>query len=213
MRTQSRARGVTLVELMMSLVVIVVGMLAIFRVLSTSVVATSTSSRVAQAQSRASTIIEAIRLAPKEAITCLKGTAPASWATCENTCKSYQTAPATASLSSCIFTPGAFGTLRGPDTGKAFGAAVQTQQYDRLGQQYFYNPNVTAPTANMAPAAYGGTYARSAGDALRTLEIAVTVCWNDDNSNRFTNASTATHYPDHGVTLVTGMLDPAAVAP
>ncbi|MEO6953304.1 MAG: prepilin-type N-terminal cleavage/methylation domain-containing protein [Polyangia bacterium] len=213
MRGRQRSRGVTLVELMMSLVVIVVGMLAIFRVISTSVVATSTSSRVSQAQARSSTIIEAIRLAPAAAITCLKATAVSGWATCEVTCKNSQTAPGTASPSSCIFTAngvGGFATLRGPNTGAAFGAPVQTQQYDRLGQQYFLNTNITAPTAGTASAAYGGTYVRGAGDSLRTLEIAITTCWNDDNSTNSTNASAATTYPNHCVTLVTGMLDPTA---
>ena len=84
--------------------------------------------------------------------------------------------------------------------------------FARLGQPYMFNPNRAAPGANKAPAAYGATYVRGVGELLRTLEIAVTVCWNDDNSTRTTNASSATHYPDHGVTLVTGMLDPVAAA-
>lgn len=77
-----RARGTTLVEVMISMALVLVGMLALFRVLGTSISGSATASHFSQAELRAETLVEAIRMAPPAALTCLSTTAPASWSTC-----------------------------------------------------------------------------------------------------------------------------------
>lgn len=196
MRHRPRARGVTLVELMISLVVIITGLLVVFRAIGVSVAGSSTSSRVSQAQVRAAAIIEAIRLAPDNALTCLRNTPVVNWSTCEALCYSLQTGGATASRSSCIFTTDSFQYVPGPSAGVA--TQYADQRNDRLGQSYLLNAT-GAPALATDPAKYASTYVRQVGDGLRTWEAVVTVSWNDDNSNR------VAPFPDHSVTLATGI--------
>jgi len=195
-----RPRGVTLLELMISLAVIVTGMLGMFRVLGTSVAASSSSSRVAQAHQRAAAIVEAIRLAPDDALTCLRNTATVNWSTCETICLQRQTAGAGAHASSCIFTPLAFENVPGPATGQQTGSVIYDQRFDRTGQQYMFAIGA-APTAQTDPAAYGSTYVRQVGDGLRTWEIVVSIAWNDDNSTTITPAP----FPHHTISVISGV--------
>jgi type II secretory pathway pseudopilin PulG len=203
-QTRQRQSGVTIMELLMSLIVIVVGMMVIFRVLSSSVQGGQQSSRVAQAQQRAEAIIEAIRLAPSAAITCLTTTAPAAWggANCEQTCLAAQTAYAagTAKQSTCVFTPDSFLYVPGPTT------PVNTpdQRADRQGQKYFFVANKPAPPPTQ-PATYGTTYVRLVDAALRTAEITITIGWNDDNTPTVTGTGNGIPYPNHSITLITGV--------
>jgi type II secretory pathway pseudopilin PulG len=196
-----RARGVTLIEIMISLGLVLTGLLVLFKVLSTAVSGSSFSSRAAQAHMRAASILEAIRQAPYAALVCLASTPAASWApTCETTCLTNQVGGnGPTKTSSCIFSITSFANLNGPATGYAYGAAVNNELYDRTGTQYFINNLAALPTAPTAFAVYGDTYVRQVGDGLRTFEIAVSVGWQDDTT-------TGTLTPQkHNVTLVTGL--------
>ena len=190
----------------MSLVIIVTGLLVIFRVLGSSVAGTSTSSRAAQAQIRAAAILEAIRLSPQAALDCLNTTAVPLWTNCETTCKNSQTLPALASAQSCIYTIGdvagfGFSTVNAPNsTSPTTGTLVNNQSLDRLGQQYFLVIG-TAPAAPMAPANTAATYVRKVGEQLRAYEVVVTVGWNDDNSTTQVGAG----FPQHRVSMATGL--------
>lgn len=199
-RRARRDRGVTLLELLMSLVVIITGLLVLFRTLASSVQGSQTSSRSAQAQERAATIIEAIRLAPTNAVTCLINTAPANWSNCETVCKSLQTAGPGADASTCIFTPQAFGTIKGPTyLDPNTGTNITDQSLDRQGQRYFLVPGV-APQNAANPANMRSTYVRLVGDGLRTREVVITIGWNDDNTPLTVGVT-----PSHTVSLATGV--------
>jgi Tfp pilus assembly protein PilV len=80
--TRRRARGTTLIEVMISMGLVLIGMLALFRVLVTSITGSAAASHFTQAELRAETILEAIRLAPAATLTCLSATASSSWSTC-----------------------------------------------------------------------------------------------------------------------------------
>ncbi len=77
-----RARGTTLVEVMISMGLVLVGMLALFRVLGTSIAGSATASHFSQAALRAETLVEVMRLAPASALACLSTTPSAGWSAC-----------------------------------------------------------------------------------------------------------------------------------
>jgi Tfp pilus assembly protein PilV len=77
-----RTRGTSLVEVMLSMGVALVGMLALFRVLVTSITGSATASHFSQAQLRASSLIETMRMQPRATLACLAATTSASWTTC-----------------------------------------------------------------------------------------------------------------------------------
>ncbi|MGZ3441609.1 MAG: type IV pilus modification PilV family protein [Polyangia bacterium] len=82
MRLRARDRGTSLVEVMLSMGIALVGVLALFRVLVTSITGSATASHLTQAQLRAATLVEAMRLAPRATLSCLSATTSASWSTC-----------------------------------------------------------------------------------------------------------------------------------
>jgi len=67
---------------MISMGLVLIGMLALFRVLVTSITGSASASHFTQAELRAETLVEAMRLGPASALACLSTTAPASWSTC-----------------------------------------------------------------------------------------------------------------------------------
>lgn len=77
-----RARGASLTEVMLSMGVALVGMLALFRVLAASVSGSATASHLTQAELRAATLVETMRLAPRDTMRCLAATASARWSSC-----------------------------------------------------------------------------------------------------------------------------------
>ena len=64
-------RGTTLLEIMISMAVIMIGMLGLVRVLSVATSGTSTANKFLQAQMRAQLVLEAIRRAPTGMLGCL----------------------------------------------------------------------------------------------------------------------------------------------
>ena len=79
-----RARGTTLVEVMISMSLVLAGMLALFRVLGASVAGSATASRFVQAELRASSLVETMRIAPPATLSCLAAHDSADWRACGN---------------------------------------------------------------------------------------------------------------------------------
>jgi hypothetical protein len=76
-----RTRGASLTEVMISMSLVLIGTLALARVLVTSITAGATASHFAQAEARAAALVETIRTAPPATLTCLAAHA-GSWSTC-----------------------------------------------------------------------------------------------------------------------------------
>jgi type II secretory pathway pseudopilin PulG len=184
MRRRRATSGATLIEIMISLVIVLVGMLALFKVLSTAVVGSSTASKLSQAQTRAMTILESIRHSPKVALSCLSTTPnPSNWKTCEQTCLSQLT---NQKWDSCIYTIDRFSVISGPDPTGA-------------------NPYATGPTGGQFADRNQQNYVVDAKSAVtiagpnnNVFDVDITVGWNDDGS-----ASTSAGY--HSVRVRTGV--------
>ena len=76
-----RTRGASLTEVMISMSLVLVGTLALARVLVTSITAGASASHFAQAEARAAALVEQIRLAPAPALACLAAHG-GSWSDC-----------------------------------------------------------------------------------------------------------------------------------
>jgi len=152
-----RQRGVTLIELMVSMAVVLVGMIGLFRVLGTSVQAGQTGQRFIQAQARGTQVMEAIRTAPNNVVQCLVGAPATAWAPCETLCKT--TLGAQASPTACIFS-----SVNG-----ATGATNDSTQ-----QQY-----AVILDANNDPRS---TWVRGVGVTGRVYDVQITIGWNDDGT-------------------------------
>ncbi len=189
-----RARGATLVEILISLAVVLVGMLALFRTLAVSVIGSSTSSRLSQAHLRASALIEAIRSAPKPALDCLRLNTAPNWSGCETTC--LTSLGAAARPESCIFTTATTAPLAGPSAA----GQVQLPSTDRSGQLYEV---VYFPVPEIAP---DGTTRSSSvvatGPGNLAYDIQITIGWRDDGTATVSNPAVS---GDHFVTLRTAV--------
>lgn len=184
-RRQRRARGATLIEIMISMAIVLVGMLAMFSVLTSAINGSSTASRMSQAQMRATTIIESIRTSPALALTCLAGAnGTPGWQSCEATCKAALTIQ---SPDACVYSMGtgsAYDAILQPNTGSTSGGQVG-QSSDRNGQVYFIAPKSRIALAGANSALY---------------DVRVIIGWNDDNS---TNTNPQPGY--HSMELRTGV--------
>jgi prepilin-type N-terminal cleavage/methylation domain-containing protein len=187
MRRGKRDRGLTLIEIMISLVVMLVGIMAMFSALGTSIRGTSFASRFSQAQDRAVAIIEATRNAPASTLTCLNNTTADNWANCEADCRSNQTGAGATLAQSCIFTAASFSNVAGPLV-----STYSDQRVDRSGQQY------ALVYSNANPTAYRTSFVRQNGPGNRVFDVQVTIGWNDDG--------TATN-PNHFVTMRSGVFN------
>ena len=187
MRRRRRNRGLTLIEILISLAVMLVGMMGMFSALGTSIRGTSFASKFSQAQDRAVAIIEAIRNAPASTLTCLNNTTADNWATCEADCRSNQTGAGATLAQSCIFTAASFSNVAGPPA-----ASYVDQRVDRSGQQY------TIVYLNATPTAYRTSFVRQNGPGNRVFDVQITIGWNDDG--------TATN-PNHFVTMRSGVFN------
>jgi Tfp pilus assembly protein PilV len=147
----------TLIELLISIGVVMVGMLGMLRVLSAAVEGSVSAQRFSQGQTRAQEVIEAMRTAPLATLQCLvQGTA--SWAGCESSCKAAL--GVNASSQACVFI-----TL----------ANLDAQNQDTTNTQYQVVTDTTDQTRSSF-VAVGGTSAR-------IYDLQVTVGWNDDGTN------------------------------
>jgi hypothetical protein len=75
-------RGASLVEVLLSMGVALAGMLALSRVLVTSITGSATAARLGQAQLRAATLVELVRLGSRDTVRCLATTPSARWPAC-----------------------------------------------------------------------------------------------------------------------------------
>jgi type II secretory pathway pseudopilin PulG len=181
-----RDRGTSLVEIMVSLMVVLVGMLALFRTLGTSVTGSMTASRMTQAQQRAVLVAEAMRVAPPPALTCLAGTKAAGWDACELTCLAYLTGP-TKSRDACVY--------KNLNTKQFGGTATLALDQDGTQQRY----DVVTKSDKGGPVASVTTTGMSLTAAL--YEFQIVVGWNDANTAADKN-------PDHYVVLRSGVYAP-----
>lgn len=156
-RAADGARGATLIEVMIALAVVLVGMLGLFRVLSVSVVGSSSAVRFTQAQARAGQILEAIRVAPPAAVSCLASKTADQWATCETTCLGALSG-VLPSPQACVFT-----TL-----------STTSQDKDRTNEPYFLVYDTTTPSRS--------SYVAAGGTSGHLYDVQVTIGWNDDNT-------------------------------
>ncbi len=152
-----RQRGVTLIELMVSMAVVLVGMLGLFKVLGTSVRAGQTAQKFIQAQARAQQVMEAMRTAPKPVLDCLAGAPATAWAPCELSCKTALGAQA--SPTACIFS-------------SVNGATGATN--DSTLQQYAVIVDGNDDTRS--------SWVRPAGVSGRVYDTQLTIGWNDDGT-------------------------------
>ena len=170
----SRQRGISLIEVMVSLVVVVIGLLGLFRALTSASFGTTSSQAFSQAQARAQQILEAIRSAPlgpgptftPNTLNCLAATTANNWANCETVCRNELLAVnGAASRQACVFR-----TLS--DSGPLLGGPGALS--DRSQQRYalVYDP------ANLARS----SWVNRAGATNRVYDAQVTICWNDDGS-------------------------------
>jgi hypothetical protein len=176
---------------MISMAVVLVGMLAMFGVLRTSITGSSTAQKISQAQLRAATVIESIRQSPNSALSCLASNSPQYWGNCETLCKAALTIK---NPDGCIYTMDSFATLHAPDiTGKnPYDTTGTGQKNDRHGQTYWIDPSNDPDK---------GSWVRAGGTNGTIYDIHVVVGWNDDGSTKDTgNASY------HRVVLRSGVL-------
>jgi type II secretory pathway pseudopilin PulG len=182
-----RQRGATLLEIMISLALVLVGMLALFKVLTTSISGTSTSSRLSQAQVRAITILESIRHSPMNTfgnpvvLSCLQTNNPSNWTACETLCKSLLTAP---SQDACLFTLPSFSVIKEAGT-------AGTQVRDRSQQFYIMDTNNSSVTL--------------AGTNGKVFDVQLIIGWNDDNDQA--NIVAGNSHGWHQVKLRTGVFE------
>jgi|GEM_PF-3252385 len=195
-----RQRGATLIEILISLLLITIGMLGLFATLSSVTYGSSTSNRMAQAQLRAQSILEAIRLAPDTVLACLANATDATtWAACEATCVSNQNVDmggsaynASSSSSPCIFTTGKMSQINGPKP-LAVTGANPGQAVDRGNQPYGLAFDGTRTGRD--------TFVSRTGAGGRVYNVQVSIGWNDDGSLNIAAGTAGAHY----ITLRSGV--------
>jgi Tfp pilus assembly protein PilV len=164
----------TLLEIMMSLAVMLVGMLGLVRVLSVASRGGSTASHITQAQNKAMALLEVINRLPggtqappppwtNPVLQCLAGNAASSWSTCEAQCQQSVKAPTVGQA--CMLTTATMRAL-GQDT-------------DSTQQQYavVYDSANPARSTSVTP----GT-STNGGFSQHLYQVQVTIGWNDDGT-------------------------------
>lgn len=151
-----RQRGVTLLEIMLSMAVVLVGMAALFRVLSVASRGSQASQRITQALARGQHVMEAIRTLPPTVLECLVINPATSWNNCETLCRT-RLGPV-ASQEACVFS-----TL-----------ATLGQAQDGTRQQYA----VIYDGANFQD---GSTWVLRSGPAGAVYDAQVVIGWRDDD--------------------------------
>jgi prepilin-type N-terminal cleavage/methylation domain-containing protein len=175
--TRARQRGMTILELLISIAVVLVGMLGLFKVLAAAQVGSAQAQRFIQAQSRAGQVIEALKGMPTPVLDCLVGTQVTSWSTCETMCKA-KLGP-TALAQSCLF------STVNPATNSTA---------DRTLQSYALVVDVNDATRS--------TWVQKAGVSQRVYDVQVTIGWNDDGT---ATAQPTGNLPNHRMTVRTAV--------
>jgi Tfp pilus assembly protein PilV len=176
-------RGTTLIEILISVAVVLVGMLALFQTLGTSVTGSSTASKLSQAQHRAVMVMENIRVAPQAALDCLRTTDASSWKDCETVCRA--TWP-TATMDACVYS-----TFARANTGLQYDTDQSTQAY------FLVYKNAAKPPKKPEG---GVSKVTTAGAGGRVYDAQVVIGWNDNNDG-------TTDSPDHFVVLRSGVFE------
>jgi Tfp pilus assembly protein PilV len=187
---------VTLLEVLISLGLVVIGMLGMFASLSTATNGSSAASRLSQAQARAQAIVEAIRVSPAATLDCLATTPANNWAGCELTgagaCLTNLGSDAGApSADFCVYTPASMARWKGPPAGGGVSPPTN-QSLDRQGQPYQLVYDSTTPLGPRS------SFVQKVGPSGRVYDIQVTIGWNDDGTAGGAN-------PKHVVTMRTGV--------
>ena len=190
MRRGGGTRGASLVEVLISLSIAMIGMIGLFRVLASSVAGASTASKLGQAQVRAKLILESMRLSSERALACLASEKVSDWSKCEAICRAA--GPSTAP-SSCVYSTASMSSIAGPDIANhRAGFATSGQEMDRTLQRYFVVVSGDRSARD--------SFVQRVGDHLRVYQIQLTVGWNEDNS-----ALGGAVGADHSVTFSTGV--------
>src|SRR6266545_952435 len=180
MRRRRRGQhGTTLIEILISVAVVLVGMLALFQTLGTSVTGSSTAAKLSQAQQRAVMVMENIRVAPRPALECLRTTVASGWEGCEAICRASLTGTSIGA-DACVYE-----SFSVPNTDLNYNE-------DKSKQKYFL------VATNNAPGAFSRV--RLVGTGNRVYDAQVVIGWNNDNSDE-----TVKPNPDHYVTLRSGV--------
>lgn len=112
-RDSRRQGGLTLLEIMLSMAVVLVGMAALFRVLSVASRGSQASQRITQALARAEHVSEAMRTLPPSVLDCLVINPATAWNNCETLCRT-RLGPL-ASAEACVFS--SLGTVNQSEDG------------------------------------------------------------------------------------------------
>jgi Tfp pilus assembly protein PilV len=180
-----RSRGTTLIEILISLTVVLIGMLALFKTLATSVTGSMTASRLSQAEQRAVLVNEAIRVAPKAALLCLEQNESTAWDTCEATCKANLTSSLATKAEACIF--------KNFDATDGCSSCTVKLDKDKTNQLYYLvTKNDKGPVSKVT----------RWGKVNGVHETQIVIGWRDDNS---TDTSKT---PDHFITMRSGVFQP-----
>jgi type II secretory pathway pseudopilin PulG len=153
--TCRRQRGLTLIEILITLALLIVGLAGLFAALTSSVRGSAVANHFTQAQARAHVVIENMMGAPRSVLDCLAQTPASGWSTCEASCAA--TLGASSAAQACTFT-----TLSTIGIDK-----------DTNGQQY----------AIVYDNAIGGTRSSAVttgGLSGRVYDLLVTIGWNDN---------------------------------
>jgi type II secretory pathway pseudopilin PulG len=176
MRRRTRARGATLVEILVSLALVVIGLLGMFATLSATSYGSGVANQSSQAEARAHSLIEAIRLAPGPALDCLANTVATSWSSCETTCLvNLPGDGGVPSAQACIYTPASMALVPGPPAGPSH---TTNQTVDRAGRGY------TLVYDGSNPLGPSSTFVRRTGPGQRVYDIQITIGWTDDADGR-----------------------------
>lgn len=149
-----RARGFTLVELMLGLAAMSIGLLGVMHVLGAVMRGSSAANRHTQGQARAQQIMEAVLAQSPAVLDCLAGSDVTAWATCEAACRA-ELGPAS-SPRACVFVS----------------LAAVGQEADGTRQRYAVVSDPADPDRS--------TWVRRAPGSARLREFAVTIGWSDE---------------------------------
>jgi Tfp pilus assembly protein PilV len=168
---RGRQRGVTLLEIMISMAVVMVGLLALVRVLSVASKGSASALHFTQGQARAQQVLESISMMPKGILSCLQASAdPNTWKNCETQCQNSSGTSGLgggmAAVQSCIFV--SLNLLNQP----LVNASLPNAAADTTNQQYTLVFDNNIPDRSSGVTSVTG----------HVWQVQVTVGWNDDGT-------------------------------